>query len=66
MICRLKMRNDLLSMKDDSGLYSLMIKVEILGTSCIMCAHAFGGYPYSITRVWMRTSNGKTTIVMFA
>ena len=25
------------------GLYSLMIKVEILGTSCIMCAH--GGIP---------------------
>ena len=26
-------------------LYSLMIKVEILETSCIMCAHAFGGIP---------------------
>ena len=42
-----------------------MIKVEILGTSCIMCAHALGGYPYSITSVRMRTSNGRTTIVMF-
>ena len=48
-----------------AGLYSLMIKVEMLGTSCIMCAHAFGGYPYSITRVRMRTFNGRTTIVMF-
>ena len=28
-----------------AGLYSLMIKVEILGTSCIMCAHAFGDTP---------------------
>ena len=28
-----------------AGLYSLMIKVEILGTSCIMRAHAFGGIP---------------------
>ena len=26
-----------------AGLYSFVIKVEILGTSCIMCAHAFGG-----------------------
>ena len=47
------------------GLYSLMIKVEMLGNSCIMCAHAFRGYPYSITRVWTCTSNGRTTIVMF-
>ena len=28
-----------------AGLYSLMIKVEMLGTSCIMCAHAFRGIP---------------------
>ena len=42
-----------------------MIKVEILGTSCIMCAHALGGYPYSITRVRTRTPNGKGTFVMF-
>ena len=48
-----------------AGLYSFMVKVEILGTSCIMCAHAFGGYPYSITRVRTRTSKGRTTIVMF-
>ena len=27
------------------GLYSLMTKVEVMGTSCIMCAHAFGGKP---------------------
>ena len=47
------------------GLYSLMTKVEILGTSCIMCAHALRGYPYSITRVRTRTSNGRRTIVMF-
>ena len=46
-------------------LYSLIRKVEILGTSCMLCAHAFGGYPYSITRVRMCTSNGRTTIVMF-
>ena len=28
-----------------AGLYSLMTKVEMLGTSCIMCAHAFRGIP---------------------
>ena len=49
----------------------------MLGTSCIMCAHEYwgphalcvlmhlGGFPYSITRVRTRTSNGKTTIIMF-
>ena len=42
-----------------AGFYSLMIKVEILGTSCI------GGYPYSITRVRTRTPNDRGTIVMF-
>ena len=48
-----------------TGLYSLTIKVEILDTSCIMCAHALGGYPYSITRVRTRTPKGRGTIVMF-
>ena len=33
----------MLSMKDDSEVIFIMIKVEMLGTSCIMCAHAFRG-----------------------
>ena len=28
-----------------AGLHSLMVKVEMLGTSCIMCAHAFREIP---------------------
>ena len=71
------MRNNMLSMKDDSGAIFICDKSRnigdlmhyvcswILGTSCIMCAHAFGGFPYSITRVRTRTSNGRTTIIMF-
>ena len=29
------------------GLCSLMINVEVVGTSCIMCVHASGGIPLS-------------------
>ena len=63
MKCKLKMRMTW-SMERDRGLCSLMINVEVGRTSCIMCVHASGGYPYPITRVRTRTSNGRTTIVM--
>ena len=66
MIGRLKMRNDMLSMKDDSGVIFINDKSRNIGDLMHYVAHAFGGYPYSITRVWMRTSTGRTTIVMFA
>ena len=63
MKCKLKMRRTW-SMERDRGLCSLMINVEVVGISCIMCVHASGGYPYPITRVRTCTSNGRTTIVI--
>ena len=63
MKCKLKIRMTW-SMERERGLCSLMINVEIGGTSCIMCVHVSGGYPYPISRVRTHTSNGRTTIVM--
>ena len=65
MIGRLKMRNNMIQMKLVAGLYLLMIKVEIFGTSCIYVFSCIGGYPYSVTRVWTHTPKGRRTIVMF-
>ena len=38
--------------------------VEVVGTSCIMCVHASWGIPISHHEGRMRTSNGRTTIIM--
>ena len=36
------MRSIMIRMKMMAGLYLIMLKIEIFGTSCIMCAHALG------------------------
>ena len=59
------MNSDIIQKKLIAGLCLLLIKAEVLGTSCIMCAYALIGYPYSIMRVRMRTPKGRRTIVMF-
>ena len=59
------MKSNMIQMKLTTRLYLLMIKVNILGTSCTMCAYTLGEYPYSITRVQTRTPKGRKMIVMF-
>jgi len=55
MIGALKMRSNMIQMKLIAGLYLLIIKVEILGTSCVYVCSCIGRIPYSITRVRRRT-----------
>ena len=59
------MRNEMLSMKDDSGVIFINDKSRNIGDLMHDVCSCIGGYPYSIMSVRVHTPKGRGTIVMF-